>query len=174
MSQRNCLKCLSTLSVRVPKYLKCSSTLQVPSKCSLSVQVPECSPSLLNAWVSLSVFKYPLRARTSEHIWLEQNTCSKKIFYMYEKNGWEDFEKPNFEAVALLTSLFIFHLISFSPHSIDHVSFYLLQSIVYLIHFIYHSRSHSHLPYLVALILHRHSTFNQSRFWKLMACECLR
>ena len=78
------------------------------------------------------------------------------------------------DSVTLLTSLFIFHLISFSPHSIDHVSFYLLQSTVYLIHFIYHSRSHSHLPYLVALILHRHSTFNQSRFWKLMACGCLR
>ena len=71
------------------------------------------------------------------------------------------------------TSLFSFHLIFFSPHFIDHVSF--LFPSVHLIHFIYHSPSHSYLnlPYLVPLILHGHSTllslslFSQSRLWKL-------
>ena len=63
------------------------------------------------------------------------------------------------------TSLFLmFHLISFTPHLIDHASF-LLPSV--------HSPSHSYLPYLVALILHGHSTllwvplFSQFRFWNL-------
>ena len=42
----------------------------------------------------------------------------------------------------------------------------------------HHSPSHSHLPYLVALILHGHSTllsvslFSQSRLWKLTTYEC--
>ena len=61
----------------------------------------------------------------------------------------------------LSTSLFMFHLISFSLHFIDHVSFYFLQSTVHLIHFIYHSPSHSHLSYLFALILHGNSTYCQ-------------
>ena len=70
--------------------------------------------------------------------------------------------------VTLSTLLFMFHLISFSPHFTD-VLFYFLQSTVYLIHFIYHSTSHSHLPCLFAFILHGHSTllsvslFSQSR-----------
>ena len=64
------------------------------------------------------------------------------------------------------TSLVMFH-------------FYFLQSTVRLIHFIYHSPSHSSLPYLVALILHSHSTlllvslFNQYSLWKLTTYECL-
>ena len=41
------------------------------------------------------------------------------------------------------TSLFMFHLISFSPHFIDRVSFYFLQSTVHLIH-IYHIWLHSY------------------------------
>ena len=36
------------------------------------------------------------------------------------------------------TSLFVFHLIFFSPHFILHISFHFLQSTVHLIHFIYH------------------------------------
>ena len=59
------------------------------------------------------------------------------------------------DSVTLLTSLFMFHLISFSPHFFI---FFFLHSTVHLIHFIYHSPSHSHLPYLVALILYRNST----------------
>ena len=89
------------------------------------------------------------------------------------------------QGVTLLTSLFMFHLISFSPHFIVHVSshfhqstlhcscfisfpsvhtslimfhFYFLQSTVHLIHFTYHSPSRSCLPYLVVFILHGHST----------------
>ena len=76
-------------------------------------------------------------------------------------------------------SLFMLHLISFSPHIIDHVSFHFRQLIVHLIHFIYHSRPYSHLPYLVVLMLPGHSTllsvslFNQSRLWKLTTYDCL-
>ena len=63
------------------------------------------------------------------------------------------------DSVTLLTSLFIFHLISFSPHFFVDVSFFFLHSTVHLIHFIYHSPSHSQLPYLVSLILYRNSTW---------------
>ena len=90
-----------------------------------------------------------------------------------------------FGSVTLLTSLFMFFLISFSTHFIVHVSshflqstlhcscfisfhpvhtslimfhFYFLQSTVHLIHFIYYSPSHSYLPYLVWIILHGHSS----------------
>ena len=62
------------------------------------------------------------------------------------------------------TSLFMFH-------------FCFLQSTVYLIHFIYHIPSHSHLPFLIALVLDRHSTilplFSQSCLWKLTTYKCL-
>ena len=64
--------------------------------------------------------------------------------------------------VTLSTSLFMFHLISFSPHFIVHESSlpsadtsllmfhcYFLQSTVHLIHLAYHSPSRSYLPYLV-------------------------
>ena len=66
----------------------------------------------------------------------------------------------------VLTSLIMFH-------------FYFLQSTVHLIHFIYNSPSHSHLPYSVALILHGHSTllpvslFSQPCLWKLTTYKCL-
>ena len=64
------------------------------------------------------------------------------------------------------TSLIIFH-------------FYFLHRTVHLSYFIYHSASCLCLPYLVALILHGHSTllsislFSQSRLWKLTTYECL-
>ena len=61
-------------------------------------------------------------------------------------------------AVSLSTSLIMFHLISFSPHSLIMFHFYFPQSAVHVIHFIYHSPSNSHLPYLAALILQGHST----------------
>ena len=52
----------------------------------------------------------------------------------------------------------MFHLISFSPHFTDHVSF-LFPSVHSPFHsFHLHSPSRSYLPYLVALILHGHST----------------
>ena len=108
--------------------------------------------------------------------------------------------------VTLSTLLFMFHLISFSLHVIVHVSSYFLQSrlhrscfmsvpsvhtsslmfhcyflqsAIHLIHFAYHSPSRSYLPYLVAFILHGHSTilsvslFGQSCLWELAACGCL-
>ena len=56
---------------------------------------------------------------------------------------------------------------------------HLLQTIVHPIHCFYHSPSHSHLPYLVALIAHGHLTlfslppFSHSRLWKLTNNECL-
>ena len=88
------------------------------------------------------------------------------------------------------TSLLIFHLISFSPHFIIHVSSHFFQCALYcscfilfpsvhLIHFINLTPSHSHLLYLVAFIVHRHSTllsvslFGQCRLWKLTTYECL-
>ena len=50
--------------------------------------------------------------------------------------------------VTLLTSLFLFHLISFSPHFIVHVSSHFLESShLIMFHFYIHSPSHSfHLP----------------------------
>ena len=91
---------------------------------------------------------------------------------------------------SVRTSLFVFHLISFSPHFIIHVSSHFFQCALYcscfilfpsvhLIHFINHTPSRSHLLYLVAFIVHRHSTllsvslFGQSRLWKLTTYECL-
>ena len=53
---------------------------------------------------------------------------------------------------SIHTSLFMSYHIPFRLHFIDHISFYFLQSTVFLIHFIYHSPSHSHLPSLVALM----------------------
>ena len=70
------------------------------------------------------------------------------------------------------TSLFMFYLISFRPHFIDHGSF-LFPSVHSPSHsFINHSPSHLHFTYLVALILHGRSTWSvlflsQSRLWKL-------
>ena len=84
------------------------------------------------------------------------------------------------EDVTLSTSLFMFHVISFSPHFIDHVSFLFLQSIVNLVRFTYHSPSCSCLPYLVVFILHVHSTslsvslFIESRLWKLTTTSVFR
>ena len=72
--------------------------------------------------------------------------------------------------VSLSTSLFMYHLFFFSPRFIVHVLFCFLQSTVHLIHLIYYSSSHSHLSYLVALILHCQSAllsvslFSQSLF----------
>ena len=60
----------------------------------------------------------------------------------------------------------MFHLLSFSPHFIVHTSFHFLQSTVHLIQFIYHGISHSHLPYLVPLIITFH--FPQSS----LHCSC--
>ena len=82
------------------------------------------------------------------------------------------------------TSLFMSHLISFHKFPSVHTSlitlhFYFLQSTIHLIHFIYHSPFHSHVPYLVALILHCHSTlllvslFSQSPLWQVTTCKCL-
>ena len=58
----------------------------------------------------------------------------------------------------------MFHFISVSPHFMFHFIFFSPQSIsfissatVNLIHFICHSQSHSHLTYLIALILHLHA-----------------
>ena len=48
---------------------------------------------------------------------------------------------------------FMFHFILFSPQSISFIS----SATVNLIHFICHSQSHSHLTYLIALILHLHA-----------------
>ena len=76
------------------------------------------------------------------------------------------------------TSLCMFHLISFSPHFIDHVSFF-FQSTVDLIYFTYHIPACSYLPYLVVFILHGRSTslsvslFSQSHLWKLTTYKCL-
>ena len=71
------------------------------------------------------------------------------------------------------TSLFMLHLISFSSHFIHHVFIsFSPQSISFVSSTISPSHSsHSYLPYLVALILHGHSTllpvslFSQSRLW---------
>ena len=77
--------------------------------------------------------------------------------------------------VTLSTSFLMFHLISFSSQSISFIS----STTVHLIHFIDHSPSYSRLLYLVALILHRHSTllslslFSQTCLWRLMIQECL-
>ena len=62
------------------------------------------------------------------------------------------------------SSLFMWHLISSSPDFIDHVLSHSLQSTVHHIHFIYHSPSHSHLPYLFVLILHSHPTLCHFHF----------
>ena len=82
-------------------------------------------------------------------------------------------------SVALLTSLFMFHVSSLSPHFIVQVSFLFP---------LFHSPSHSfHLPQsisftftlLVVFILHGHSNIlsvslsSQSRLWKLTTYECL-
>ena len=80
---------------------------------------------------------------------------------------------------SIHTSLFMFHLISFSPHFIDHVSVCFLHSTVHLIHFTYHSLTCSYLPYLAVFILLGHSTIlsvslsSQSRLWKLTTYESL-
>ena len=57
---------------------------------------------------------------------------------------------------TLLTSLFMFHLISFSPHFIDHVSFYFLESTTLHWSFLFpsvHNPSHSfHLPQSISFM----------------------
>ena len=58
--------------------------------------------------------------------------------------------------VTLSTSLFMFHLISFSPHFIVHVSSHFLQSTLHYVSFLFpsvHSTSHSfHLPQSISFI----------------------
>ena len=61
------------------------------------------------------------------------------------------------------TLLFIFHLI-FSVHSFCSCFLNFFQSTAHLIHFVYHSLSHSRLPYMVALIITPHSL--QSTFYR--------
>ena len=87
--------------------------------------------------------------------------------------------QPHFYHCYIPTSQSIFHLSSFRLQSISFISFR-PQSISLIIHFLYHSPSHSHLPYLVTLISsHCHSTllslppFIQSRLWKLTTQKCL-
>ena len=68
--------------------------------------------------------------------------------------------------VLLLVCITSQHKIITSHHHIscyiinfnDHISSYFLQTIAHLIHFLYHSLSHSDLPYLVTFISYRHST----------------
>ena len=58
--------------------------------------------------------------------------------------------------VTLSTSLFMFHLISFSPHFTVHVSSHFLQSTLHYVSFLFpsvHSPSHSfHLPQSISFI----------------------
>ena len=85
-------KCPSALSAWVPKCPKCSSarvTKCLSSLSGLSVQVPECPSALRLLWMfecPLSVFKCAMHAQMSDHIWLEQKTKYKKMFYVYEQS----------------------------------------------------------------------------------------
>ena len=65
-----------------------------------------------------------------------------KILSLYLKDL--EYRATNaYRFVTLLTALSMLHLISVSPHFIDHISLYFLQFMVHFIHFIYHSPSHS-------------------------------
>ena len=82
----------------------------------------------LRTWIYILITKYILCK------WRNYFSCiSFDVFWAYQRQG-----------VTLSTSLFMFHLISFSPHFIDHVSF-LFPSV--------HSPPHSfHLPQSISII----------------------
>ena len=56
--------------------------------------------------------------------------------------------------VTLSTSLFMFHVISFSPHFIDHVSFYILESTLHWSCFIFISFSPQSISFISPTTVH--------------------
>ena len=76
---------------------------------------------------------------------------SMKIFLVKLTFRWNSIHKTKGCLACTNITVFSWYLSS-------HLHLFISSTILRLIHFIYHSPSHSYLLYLVTLILHRHST----------------